>query len=72
MAAIGDCSSKVWIEPPPRAELEHDYMWEAVSAFPELNGAPEAWDSVQRESSDNGHAHGSSVITTDGGASMTS
>ena len=54
VAGIGDCSgaflnpnrteSKVWIEPPPEAELVPNYMWEAVSAFPGLKGAPKAWD----------------------------
>ena len=58
VAAIGDCSgafyqsplnpdgteSQVWIEPPPEAELGPDYIWEAVSAFPGLKGAPRAWD----------------------------
>ena len=34
----------MWIEPPPEAELEPDYIWEAVSAFPGLKGAPRAWD----------------------------
>ena len=59
VAAIGDCSgafyqsplnpdgteSQVWIEPPPEAELGPDYIWEAVSAFSGLKGAPRAWDS---------------------------
>ena len=59
VAAIGDCSgafyqsplnpdgteNQVWIEPPPEAELGPDYIWEAVSAFPGLKGAPRAWDS---------------------------
>ena len=36
--------SQVWIEPPPEAELGPDYIWEAVSAFPGLKGAPRAWD----------------------------
>ena len=59
VAAIGDCSgafyqsplnpdgteSQVWIEPPPEAELGPDFIWEAVSAFPGLKGAPRAWDS---------------------------
>ena len=58
VAAIGDCSgafyqsplnpdgteSKVWIEPSPEAELGQNYIWEAVSAFPGLKGAPRAWD----------------------------
>ena len=58
VAAIGDCSGtfyqsplnpdgtegKVWIEPPPEAELGPDYIWEAMSAFPGLKGAPRAWD----------------------------
>ena len=58
VAAIGDCSgafyqsplnpdgteSKVWIEPSSEAELGPDYIWEAVSAFPGLKGAPRAWD----------------------------
>ena len=58
VAAIGDCSgafyqaplnpdgteSQVWIEPLPEAELGPDYIWEAVSAFPGLKGAPRAWD----------------------------
>ena len=58
VAAIGDCSgafyqsplnpdgteSKVWIEPPPEAELGPNYIWEAVSAVPGLKGAPRAWD----------------------------
>ena len=52
--AIGDCSgafnqsplnpdgtdNRVWTE----AELGPDYIREAVSAFPGLNGAPGAWD----------------------------
>ena len=37
--------NQVWIEPPPEAELGPDYIWEAVSAFPGLKGAPRAWDS---------------------------
>ena len=59
VAAIGECSgafyqspsnpdgteNQVWIEPPPEAELGPDYIWEAVSAFPGLKGAPRAWDS---------------------------
>ena len=36
--------NQVWIEPPPEAELGPDYIWEAVSAFPGLKGAPRAWD----------------------------
>ena len=54
VAAIGDCSgtlyqsplnpdgteSQVWIEPPPEAQLGPDYIWEAVSAFLGLRGAP--------------------------------
>ena len=58
VAAIGDCSgafyqsplnpdgteNRVWIEPPPDAELGQNYIWEAVSAFPGLKGAPKAWD----------------------------
>ena len=58
VAAIGDCSGafyqapldpdgsgeKVYIEPPPEAGLPHDMVWEAVSAFPGLKGAPKAWD----------------------------
>ena len=58
VAAIGECSgafyqsflkpdrteNRVWIEPPPEAELGPDYMWEAVAAFPGLKGAPRAWD----------------------------
>ena len=58
VAAIEDCSgvfyqsllnpdgteSKVWIEPPPEAETGKDNIWEAVSAFPGLKGAPRAWD----------------------------
>ena len=58
VAAIGDCSgafyqsplnpdgteSKVWIEPPPEAELGQNYIWEAVTAFPGLKGALRAWD----------------------------
>ena len=58
VAAIGDCSGtfyhsplnrdgtekRVWIEPPPEAELGPNYIWEAVSAFPGLKGAPRAWD----------------------------
>ena len=74
VTAIGDCSgafyqsplnpdgteSKVWIEPPPEAELGPNYIWEGVSAFPGLKGAPRAWDtysanvltnSMQREQS---------------------
>ena len=34
----------MWIEPLPEAELGPDYIWEAVSAFPGLKGAPRAWD----------------------------
>ena len=37
--------NQVWIEPPPEAELGPEYIWEAVSAFPGLKGAPRAWDS---------------------------
>ena len=58
VAAIGDCSgaffqsllnpdrteNRVWIEPPLEAELGPNYIWEAVSAFPGLKGAPRAWD----------------------------
>ena len=58
VAAVGDCSgafyqsplnpdgtkNRVWIEPPPEAELGADYIWEVVSAFPGLKGAPRAWD----------------------------
>ena len=58
VAAIGDCSgafyqsppnpdateSKVWIGPLPEAELGPDSILEAVSAFPNLKGAPRAWD----------------------------
>ena len=36
--------SKVWIEPPPEADLGPDYLWEAVSAFLGPKGAPRAWD----------------------------
>ena len=56
VAAIGDCSGafyqapldptgeneKVYIEPPPEAGLGPDVVWEAVSAFPGLKGAPKA------------------------------
>ena len=59
VAAIGDCSgafchsplnpdgteNRVWIVPPPEAEPGPNYIWEAVSAFPCLNGASRAWDS---------------------------
>ena len=63
VAAIGDCSgafyqsplnpdgteSKVWIEPPPEAELGPEYIWEAPPAFPGLKGAPRAWDTYSKE-----------------------
>ena len=59
VAAIGDCGGdffyqsllnpdgtecQVWIEPPPEAELGPDYIWEAVSAFPGIKGAPRVRD----------------------------
>ena len=58
VAAIGDCSgafyqsplnpdgteNRVWIEPPPEAELGPNYVREAASAFPGRKGAPKAWD----------------------------
>ena len=36
--------SKVWIDQPPEAERRMNYIWEVVSAFPGLKGAPRAWD----------------------------
>ena len=35
---------RVWIEPPPEAELGPDLIWEAVSTLPGLKGALRAWD----------------------------
>ena len=58
VAAIGDCSgafyqsplnpdgteNRVWIDPPPEAELGRNYIEEPVSAFPGLKGAQRAGD----------------------------
>ena len=73
VAAIGDCSgafyqsplntdgteSKVWIEPPPEAELGPNYIWEAVSAFP---GSTESVGHIQRKRSHELHAAGTVTI----------
>ena len=76
VAAIGDCSgafyqsllnpngteSQVWIEPLPETDLAPNYVWEAVSAFPGLKGAPRAWRHVQGERSHEFHGDGTVTI----------
>ena len=71
VAAIGDCrgafyqsllnpdgtESKVWIEPPPEAELGPNYIWDSVS-IPRSQGSTESWGYIQRKRSHELHAAG--------------
>ena len=52
--AFGDCSGafyqapltedRIFLEPPPEAEVPEGHVWEALCAFPGLKGAPKAWE----------------------------
>jgi hypothetical protein len=54
VAAVGDCSGafyqaplkeeRIFLEPPPEAQVSPDSVWEALCAFPGLKGAPKAWE----------------------------
>ncbi len=54
VAAVGDCSGafyqaplkeeRIFLEPPPEAQVSPDSVWEALCASPGLKGAPKAWE----------------------------
>ena len=35
---------RIFLEPPPEAQVSPDYVWAALCAFPGLKGAPKAWE----------------------------